>query len=93
MPRATMTVQEAKQVVADVLAQHGDEVDLRQLLNSVQEPQRSLLARMFSELRRKGDIKTRLEVNPATGEVSHRVRQSGDFAPAFNTPDTNEGDS
>lgn len=92
LPRINMSVEDAKKIVSETLAAHGDEIELRDLLNAIPEPQRSLLARMFSELRRKGEIKTQLEVNTATGEKSHRVRLSGEFAPKF-PPDSSGGDA
>lgn len=83
MARVNLSIETAKQLVADTLAEHGDEIELTDLLNAVPEPARSALAKLFSELRRSGEIKTRLEVNTATGEKSHRVRLSGEFAPKF----------
>lgn len=87
-----MSIADAKKIVSDMLAQHGDEIELKDLLNAIPEPQRSLLARMFSDLRRQGVIKTQLEVNTATGETSHRVRLSGEFAPKF-PPVSSGGDA
>ena len=83
LARVNLSVEAAKELVAETLAAHGDEIELTDLLNAIPEPQRSALAKLFSELRRSGAIKTQLEVNTGTGEKSHRVRLSGEFAPKF----------
>lgn len=70
-----MSIAEARKIVADALAQHGDEWDLKPLLASIPEAQRPMVARMFSELRKQGAVETKLEVDTATGEVKHTVRR------------------
>lgn len=70
-----LTFAEAKQIVAEALAKHGDEWDLRPLLDSLPPEKRPMVARMFSEMRRQGAIETTLEVDTATGEVKHTVRK------------------
>ena len=72
MARQNMTVQEAKQIVADTLAQHGNEIELRDLLNALPDKTRPLVARMFSELRKQGAFSTELTVE--NGEVRHVIR-------------------
>lgn len=71
----SMSLDEAKKVVADALAKHGDDIDLRPLLASLPDAQRPMIARMFAELRKQGAIETTLEVNTKTGQVSHKVRR------------------
>lgn len=70
-----MSLAEAKQIVADALAKHGDEWDLKPLLESIPESQRPMIARMFTELRKSGEVQTELSVDTATGEVKHKVRR------------------
>lgn len=69
-----MTLEDAKAIVAEALAAHGDGLDLRPLLNALPAEKRPVVARYFAELRKRGDIKTTLSVNAETGEVSHNVR-------------------
>lgn len=71
MAKNSMTLDEAKEIVSSVLAEHGKEIELRDLLNALPERSRPLVARMFSELRKRGAIKTQLTVE--NGEVRHLV--------------------
>ena len=84
MPRTAMTIAQATEIVSSVLAGHGDEIDLRDLLAALPEQSRPLVSRMFSELRKRGAIKTMLEVSPETGEVSHRVTVNKTLTPLYN---------
>jgi len=70
-----LSIADAKKIVADALAKHGDEWDLRPLLDSIPPEQRPMVARMFTELRKQGAIETSLEVNTVTGQVTHKVRK------------------
>lgn len=74
MPRQVMTLEDAKQVVRDALAEHGEGIDLRPLLASIPEGKRALVARYFAELRKSGTVETTLTVDTETGEKSHVVR-------------------
>lgn len=74
MPRTVMTLEDAKEIVRQALAEHGNELDLRPLLQAIPEGKRALVARYFAELRKSGTIETELSVNTETGEVSHLVR-------------------
>jgi hypothetical protein len=84
MAKTAMSTDEAKEIVASVLAQHGDEIELRDLLAALPEQIRPRVARLFSELRKRGEVKTMLEVNPADGSVSHRVSVNKTLAPRYN---------
>lgn len=75
MARNSMTLEEAKKIVGDVLAKHGNEIDLRGLLASIPEGQRAVVARMFTELRKSGAVNTELTVNNESGVVAHTVRK------------------
>lgn len=70
-----MSVEEAKQIVSDALAAHGDEWDLKPLLESLPENKRPMVARYFTELRKRGEVQTEINVDTATGEVKHKVRR------------------
>lgn len=74
MARQSMTVSEAKAIVAETIAQHGNEIELRDLLNALPDKTRPLVARMFSELRKQGAFKTELTVE--NGEVRHIITPS-----------------
>lgn len=68
-----MNLIEARAIVARVLAEHGDEIDLRQLIAGVPAEHRPRVMRYFSELRRSGAIQTELSVKD--GVVNHVVRK------------------
>lgn len=71
MPRIEMSVEDAKKIVSETLAAHGNEIELRDLLNALPDRVRPLVARMFSELRKQGAFKTELTVE--NGEVRHLI--------------------
>jgi len=75
MPRKVLSVDEAKQIVAQTLATHGNEIELDALLAALPQDVSPLVARMFSELRKKGIVANTISVDPATGTVSHKVRK------------------
>lgn len=68
-----MNLDEARAIVSRVLAEHGDEIDLRQLIASVPAEQRPRVMRYFTELRKSGAIQTELSV--VNGVVNHVVRK------------------
>jgi hypothetical protein len=84
MAKNPMSIDEAKEIVASVLAQHGDEIELRDLLKALPAEVRPRVTRLFSELRKRGAVKTLLEVNPADGQVSHRVSVNKTLTARYN---------
>lgn len=68
-----MNLEEARAVVARVLAENGNEIDLRQLVAGVPVEHRARVMRYFTELRKSGAIQTELSVKD--GVVSHTVRK------------------
>lgn len=72
MPQV-LTLSEARAVVARVLAEHGDEIDLRQLIAALPVEHRAQVTRYFAELRKSGAIQTTLSVKD--GVVSHAIRK------------------
>jgi len=75
MPRKVLSVDEAKQIVGQTLATHGNEIELDALLAALPQDVSPLVARMFSELRKKGIVANTISVDSATGVVSHKVRK------------------
>ena len=75
MARKTLSLDEAKQIVSETLAKHGDEIELKALLDALPQDVSPLVARMFSELRKRGIVANTIQVDPTTGNVSHKVRK------------------
>lgn len=68
-----MNLSDARQIVAKVLAENGDEIDLRQLVAGLPAEHRARVMRYFTELRKSGAIQTELSVKD--GVVSHTIRK------------------